>query len=453
MTKKPNVLMFIPHDLGDFLSCYGHEDVISPNLDRLADDGVKFNNYFAVAPECTTSRSCMLTGQYPHQNGLVGLAHFGWKLNDPGQHLAARMRDNGYETFLFGAQHETSGPGEELGYMNCFRESAKVENVCSSVCDFLRQHKDEDSPWFIHAGFHDVHRRWDETTSFRPEDVILPPYLPDKPEVRREYTLFYQSIMNMDAAIGRVIDELDKSGLRENTLVIFTTDHGSPFPRAKSTLYDPGIRIPLIMSHPDFKKGQSISALCSNLDYSPTVMDFCNMPLPSGIEGESMMPLLSGETDILHSEIYGAVFFDVSYDPMYYVRDKDYKYIRSFGVDKEEAADIHPEIVCSYQSGQWIRLDDYDVMVNGADTWNAIGKSGQPPPKEELYNLKEDPLELNNLVDNPEYARQLEHMSGLLHSMLKRTNAPVPGNHIKPTVAQINGTQKHLELMGLNKKH
>ena len=450
MSKQPNVLMFIPHDLGDYLNCYDHSDIVSPNLDRMAEDGVKFTSYFAVAPECTASRSSMLMGTYTHQNGLEGLAGMGWELHEPEKHLASRLRDNGYETCLFGLQHETSGPSEKLGYMNCFTESKKVGDVCDAVNNFLQQRKDQDTPWFIHAGFTDVHRPWPETTTFKPEDVILPSYLPDLPEVRRDYTLFYQNIMEMDAAVGRVIDELDRLGLRDDTLIVFTTDHGSPFPRAKATFYDPGIRIPLIMSHPSLGSGKTISALCSNLDYSPTIMDFCKKQVPSDIEGISMMPLLTGERESLRTEVFGAMYYDVSYDPMYYVRTEEFKYIRSFGVDKDEAAGADPRVLAAFKAGQWIRFDDYDVMTSL--TWKAMEHPCLLPPKEELYDLKSDPLELNNLAADLDYAEVLEEMRDLLGKMLHDTNSPLPEKHIQPPQAQVDASKRYGEMLNLDRE-
>ncbi|MBL4702478.1 MAG: sulfatase [Phycisphaeraceae bacterium] len=446
-TKKPNVLMFIPHDLGDYLHCYGHEDVKSENLDALSQQGVQFTGYFTVAPECCASRSSMYTGQYPYQNGMVGLCFLGWKLNNPKQHLANRMREGGYETHLFGTQHETRGPVEELGYTH-HTSGRNVSTVCDDVVEFLGKPRDDDSPWFLNVGFQEVHRPWPQHTTFNPDEIQLPPYLPDTPEVREDYSYFYQNILDMDQAIGKVLNELDRLGLRDDTLVIFTTDHGSPFPRAKATFYDPGIQIPLIMSHPKLERGKPMPALCSVLDFTPTVLDFCGLPTDEdNMEGRSMLPLLMGEADRLHTEIFGAMFYDVSYDPLYYVRTQKFKYIRSYAVDPAEAANAEPITLTSFKAGQWIRFEDYDVMTS--PTWKSMDEPCDIPCKEELYDLVNDPYELKNLCSESAFSGELDQMRQRLKTMMRDTGSPLPDSHIQPNEAQISGAAKYKKILGI----
>ncbi len=447
VSKKPNVLMFIPHDLGDYLHCYGHEDVKTDNLDALSQQGVQFTKYFTVAPECCASRASMYTGQYPHQNGMVGLCFLGWKLNNPQQHLASRLRNGGYETHLFGTQHETRGPAEELGYSQ-HTSGKDVATVCDNVVDFLKKPRDNDSPWFLNVGFQEVHRPWPQHTTFDPDKIQLPPYLPDTPEIREDYSYFYQNIQDMDQAIGKVLNELNQQGLNDDTLVIFTTDHGSPFPRAKASFYDPGIRIPLIMSHPKLERGQAIPALCSVLDFTPTILDFCGLPAdPDHIEGVSLKPLLRGETDAAHTEIFGAMYYDVSYDPLYYIRTEKFKYIRSFAVDPVEASTAEPVTLTTFKAGQWIRFEDYDVMTS--PTWKSMNEPCDLPAKEELYDLANDPDELQNLCDDPAFATTLEQMRQRLEIMLRDTDSPLPSSHIEPNEGQIQGAIKYKKMLGI----
>ena len=171
MSRRPNLLVFIPHDLGDFLHCYGHASVRSPNLDALANRGVRLSNCFTACSECTPSRSGLWTGLHPHQNGLMGLANFGWNLRVP--HLAQRLGDAGYQTHLFGLQHEVQGDPAQLGYEFIHsQDNRSVGPVCDSVIDFLAgrpEHRDE--PWFACAGFFDVHRPWRAPSTFDPDAI------------------------------------------------------------------------------------------------------------------------------------------------------------------------------------------------------------------------------------------------------------------------------------------
>jgi len=360
MKNKPNILIFIPHDLGDHLGSYGYTSVKSPNLDRLASQGVRFTKYFTTAPECTSSRSSMMTGLYTHQNGLMGLVNFGWELYPHVNHLAKIMKLNGYITHLFGFQHETHRKPENLGYMETHSlNNIGVDAVCAELITFLKSHTmSSDTPWFAYTGFKDVHSPWRENTDFDPASIEVPKYLPDTPEVKKSLSMFYGDIKSMDIQIGKVLEVLEDTGLAENTIVIFTTDHGCAFPRAKSTFYDPGIKIPLIISGATLQKGKIINGLYNNIDFVPTVLDICGIEIPEGLMGKSFYPVLSGKSSEDRESIYGAIYYDVSYDPMYYVRTKDFKYIRSFAVTDKERQGVNKDVVSPFKMGNWIRLDD-----------------------------------------------------------------------------------------------
>ncbi len=436
---RPNILVFVPHDLGDFLGCYGHPDVASPNVDAMAEDGVRFDRYFTAAPECTPSRAGMFTGLYTHQNGLMGLCHRGWEFSPDTVHLAKRLRDGGYATHLFGLQHETNGPAERLGYQHHHSaDDRHAPEVCNSLAKWLRGSDATKGPWFAHAGFSHVHRPFPETTRFDPASVQVPPYLPDTQAVRRDYARFYESIAELDAGVGEAVAALREAGLEQETIVIFTTDHGSPFPRAKSTYFDPGIRIPLIMRGPGLPDGgRRFSQLLSNLDFTPTVLDLAQLPVPAGLEGRSFAPLLSDEPYVEREAVYGALYYDAYYDPMHCVRSARYKYIRSFAVTPEDAAGASPDALAKHETGEWIRADDSDVQRS--ETWQVMkGEKHPVPPPEELYDLAEDPLEQTNLLAStltPETEAVAERMRALLRDMMERTASPLVSGHVSPTLS------------------
>ena len=432
---RPNVLVFIPHDLGDTLNCYGHEQVRSPHIDGLAEDGVRFSEYFCVSPECTSSRGGMMTGMHCHRNGLVGLANFGWELRVP--HLARRLRDAGYATHLFSYQHETFGALEGLGYEYAHGLGRKsIGDVCEPLRAFLRTDAARGpQPWFAYVGCKHVHRPWADETTFDPADIEIPPYLPDNETIRRDFALFYQNILDMDAAVGRVFEDLEALGLAEDTLVVFTTDHGPAFPHAKATLYDPGLRIPLIVRQPGrFDGGRVHDALLSNVDFTPTVLDLCGAGMPDDLDGRTFAPLLRGEPYASRDVVFASLFYDVSYDPMHAVRTRAGKYIRSFAVTPEDAAGADPEVLATFVAGHWIRVDDFDVMANAA--WQSMKMECPKPPREELYDLVADPWEQVNRAEDPEAAGELAALRGRLDEWMRRTESPLLTGHVAPTDRQ-----------------
>ena len=429
-SDRPNVLVFVLHDLGDHLGCYGHQTVKSPFVDGLARKGVRFGNYFTAAPECTPSRAGMLTGLYTHQTGLMGLCHRGWELRPDAKHLAQYLAEGGYRTLLFGFQHETGGPPGGLGYQQALSQEDK-----GAGAEFLSGDAAREGPWFAHVGFSDVHRPWREESTFDPDGIEVPPYLPDNLAVRRDLTHFHQNILETDAAVGSVLDSLESSGLAERTVAVFTTDHGCPFPRAKSTFYDPGMRIPLVVQWPGrFEGGLVHQALLSNLDFTPTVLELCRCPVPEGLAGQSFLPLLVGEPFEGREAVYGALYYDAFYDPMHCVRTHTHKYIRSFAVTPEDARGADPEALAKHKTGTWIRADDSDVQRSLA--WESmVGEHDRPPP-EELYDLRADPLERNNLAEDRSMREMLEGMRARMHQMMQETSSPLLSGHVSPELSR-----------------
>jgi arylsulfatase A-like enzyme len=455
--RRPNILLFIPHDLGDHLRCYGHASVRSPNLDRLASRGVRFTDYFTAAPECTPSRAGMFTGLYTHQNGLMGLTHRGWELNPDAEHLAKRLWRGGYQTYLFGWQHEAGGAASELGYNHLLSQrNCRAAAVCDEAAAFVQSPAACGAkPWFACLGFIEVHRPWSEETPFSPEAVEVPAYLPDNPATRTDLARFHHSIEQMDTAVGRVLDALEKSPAAQDTIVIFTTDHGIPFPRAKSTFYDAGIRLPFIIRRPGrIDGGRTVGQLLSNLDLCPTLLEAAGLPVPDGLEGRSFWPLLGGRLYKEREEVCGALFYDSCYDPMHMVRTRRYKYIRSFAVTPEDARGADAATLARHKRGLWIRADDSDVQ--SSLTWQSIEPGGPfpMPPAEELYDLENDPLEQNNRADDPALAPVLGDLRARLRAMMERSHSPLLHGHVSPDLSRTRNMHwsAFMAQQGRNKK-
>lgn len=446
--NRPNVLIFMPHDLGDWISCYDHPTVTSPNLDRFASQGVQLANYFAAAPECTPSRGCMYTGLHCHQNGLMGLSNFGWSIRPTVKHLATHLRDAGYRTHLFGIQHETSQPPETLGYETATKPTRNVSDVCDDLADFFKAKGDaqsdagSDEPWFAQAAFFNTHRVWPKAVDNRPQDMAPPGWLPDTPAIREDLADFHDDITRMDTAIGRALDALDEAGLAENTIVIFTSDHGLPFPRAKATLYDPGLRIPMLIRWPaGFEGSRKLPELTSNVDLTPTLLELVGHDTSADFAGRSFAPLLRNQPYQERESVHATLYYDVAYDPMHMVRTKSHKYLRSFAVTDEDRAAADPRVLASHPKGIWVRVDDFDVLHNASA--RSLKVDCSRPPAEELYDLEADPDELNNLADSPEAADVLADMRKRLDAWMHETDSPLLHGHVAPNEAQCKAAENY----------
>lgn len=421
--KRPNIILFITHDQGQFLGCYNTprtpNSLHTPNLDKLAKDGVRFTNYFCTAPQCSPSRGSIQTSLYPHQNGLMGLVNRGWTLPPHNKTMPMYLKESGYTTHLLGLQHE-SVDVKTLGY-DTFSKRTKAykydtKTMLSEYKKFFEEHKDDDVPFFANLGVFEIHRPfevWSEPVDQK--KVIVPPFLPESDDVREDLGLFYGIINPIDETIGKILEILDTTGLRENTLFIYTTDHGSPFPRAKCTLYDPGIKTLLIMNCPNnifFQGGKVLEQMISNIDLLPTLLDFIGAEIPEGIEGKSFLPILKDANLPFRREIFTEKNYHDIYDPMRCVRTKEFKYIHNF--EPSESLYQMPIDIERSLSGQ--------ILKDKIKLKRFI---------EEFYELEKDPLELNNLAYNPAYNDVLLEFRLKLHNWMKKTDDPLLKGKIK----------------------
>ena len=404
--QRPNVLLIVVHDLGTRLRCYGHGAVHSPNLDQLASEGVRFERHFATATYCSPSRGSIITGKYPHANGLMGLVNLGWDWDAANTTLAMALGEAGYETFLFGVQHETrDGRVDELGFQHVSDRTVKrCDDVGSLIDGFLAaRHGRLDRPFYARVGFTEVHRSFD---SYKPEDpakVSLPGYVANTPGAREDFAQYDGAIRRMDAAVGRILTALDKADLRDNTLAVFTTDHGSPMVRAKGTLYDAGINTALLMRWPGgFDGGQVRSELVSNVDLFPTVLGTAGVDAPAHIDGRSFLPLLQGRP-YGPREVVFAGKNTVPGDTKRCVRSARFKYIRNHSPG--------PELI----------IPDSEISLTRRDIGN---DHLRPRPEVELYDLDADPDERVNLAGQAEFAAVERELAGRLRTIQEQTRDP-----------------------------
>jgi N-sulfoglucosamine sulfohydrolase len=408
---RPNVLFITCHDLGQHLGCYGQTTVSSPALDALAASGVRFAKSFCTAPQCSPSRASLHTGRYPHSTGVLGLAHapFGWRLDPRERHLAHILAGAGYSTTLVGMQHLIErGSAFELGYTRVL-PVAPAEEEADATIALLREFTATDQPFYVELGFEEPHRPYDfggaEPDSSR--GVAVPPYLPDAPESRADLAAFQGAIRQMDRGVGRVLAALDELGLRQNTLIVFATDHGAAMPRAKCTLYDPGIEIALLLRWPagGISDGRVVSDLVSNVDVVPTLVDALGLDPPNGLHGQSLWPMLHGDAHRPRTEVFAEKTFHTYYEPMRAIRTNDHKLIVNFEVST--AVDVPADIRSS---------PIYPLM-------QASFSEVRAPL--ELYDLASDPLEHTNLAGALDLAPVVTDLRTRLLQWMRDTDDPL----------------------------
>ena len=417
--RPPNILYIHSHDTGRHVQPYGYW-VRTPHLQMLAEQGVLFRKAFCASPTCSGSRASLLTGQFCHNNGMLGLAHRGWKLNDYGEHLIHPLREAGYRSILIGEQHISKDPGV-IGY----DEVVPVDNnhatqVAPAANAMLR---DTSEPFFMSVGFFETHREFELPASVRDSLYAQPaPNLPDLEATREDVAAFKASARSLDEGIGSVLNELHRAGLEDNTLIVCTTDHGLAFPRQKATLYDRGTGVLTIVRGPGgFTGGKVFDAMVSHLDVYPTLCELAGVPTPDYAYGKSILPLISGEVDRLHDEVFTEMTFHAAYEPQRAVRTERWKYIRRFH---------------DYQHPVLANCDDSatkDLLV-------AAGWGDQIVPEERLYDLLLDPNENANLAYDESHASVREDLAARVGAWMEATDDPLLDGPVEPPPgALVNG--------------
>jgi len=441
-TNKYNIVLMVSDDHGrEAIGCYGNPVVQTPHLDQLGKEGTIFNNAFCPSASCSASRSAILTGMHNHANGTFGHTHgiHHFSCYDWVRSLPAILNDAGYRTGRVGKKHIAPESVYPFSFGLEERHFDRDDVAASESCrEFIRG----EDPFFLYWCSFNPHRDertiknhpskpnsfgnpdkpfpGDEERVFSDDEVIVPPFLSDTPEARAELAQYYQSIARLDRGVGRLMEVLKEEGKYDNTLIIYLSDNGAAFPASKTTLYDPGMRMPCIVKSPKAgRAGITTDALVTWVDITPTILDFAGVAT-EGLElhGKSFLPVLDKESpEDWRDEIYAShTFHEISnYYPMRVIRSKKYKFIWNIA---------HP-LTYSFASDLW----------NSA-TWNAV-KRDQPEyfgvrkvedylhrPKFELYDLVEDPHEIVNLADRPEYQNQVEAYCEKLKAFQQETRDP-----------------------------
>ena len=410
--SKPNIIVYLSDDHGwEFLGCYGNRDIKTPNLDRIAGEGMRFTHAFTPTPTCAPSRSTLYTGLYPARHGAMAnhsACHSHLEI------LPKALRELGYRVAIAGKKHVKPDELFDFESIDAFlpksteheRKYRREGLDTGPVEQFLSKHKQEnpEQPVCLILGDSNPHVTWEPNKIYDPESLQLPPNIADTPITRRALANYYQDITTMDTRIGEIERILDVNGYAENTLFLYTNDHGSEFPHSKWTLYDTGIRLPFIARWEDKIPAGTVSdAMISHVDFMPTLLHIAGVDIAGGeqsddLDGRSFKCVLSGQQSAFRDRIYGTHTRDgdMNVFPQRCVRDHQYKYI--LNLLSENTWTTHFTKV-------------QDIHESHAEVWNSWVEKAKDDPKtaelvyltqhhpiEELYDINTDTYELNNLA-------------------------------------------------------
>ena len=402
--ERPNIIWIISDDLGPELGCYDYQGVSTPNLDRLAQNGIRYSKAFSTSPVCSASRTAFQTGHY---QTYIGGHHHDTRiypvLTAETPSLTELMQKAGY---FVSNGIEKPTPAEKLAksHLN-FRYDPKTFFDGS---DWSQRKAGQ--PFFAQIQIREPHRPFHQSNSIR-EKAKIPPYYPDHPITRADWNAYLSSIEILDQKVGTILERLHHENLTDNTLIIFFGDHGRPHVRGKQWLYDGGIHVPLIISWPSkLAAKKTIPNLVSLIDLMPTTLAAAGVLVPDSLPGLNLL----ARDWTGHPHIFAARdrCGDAS-DRIRAVRDSKFKYIRNF----------HPELpYLQYSSYKKLEYPVETLMkyLHAEGKWNSPFMAAQRPT-EELYDLSSDPYEMTNLASDPNHTEQLKKMRSLVNQWIIKT--------------------------------
>ncbi|TYA78767.1 sulfatase family protein [Seonamhaeicola marinus] len=428
--QQPNIVFIIADDVSwNDLGAYGHPNVRTPHLDKMAKDGMIFNQAFLTTSSCSPSRTSIISGLYPHNTDAEQLS---WPLPDYKKTFVQELKNAGYWTGLAGKYHmgdPVRDDFDQLLEMQWLDAPIGLDRRLKgdgSGCDEwikLLQDRPKDKPFFTWLASFDAHRPFYEGISNQPYDLdetIIPPYMPETEASKKDFALYYEEITRMDDYVGKVIAELEAQGVADNTIVLFVSDNGRAFPRDKTTLYDGGIRTPWIIKWPaKIKPGSVNDNLVSSVDIAPTFMKLAGLEPLSDFDGVDFSSMLADTNHETRKDVYAEDHFHDFEDYTRAVRTKKYKYIKNYYPDlpNTPSADI-------IRDRTWKSMKE--ERDNGTLSKAQMWCFEMPRPEEELYDVEKDPYELQNLALNAEYDYVLNDMRMRLKRMRETTKDYLP---------------------------
>lgn len=420
--ERPNILWITIEDLTPMLGCFGDQVARTPNIDRLADSGVKYTNAYATAAVCSPARSCLLTGVFATSLGTQHLRS-DTRVPDTIVPFPKILRNAGY--------YCTNNYKEDYNFnpVDVWDESSKSAHW---------RNRNSDQPFFAVFNLETTHQsqifgsesiykqRFEKylprIERTNPASIDLPTYFFDTPEIRRLWARYYDNVQILDLQVQEIIDQLRQDGLMENTIIFFYSDHGTGMPRGKRALYDSGLKVPLIIVAPKkYQKelvlpaGTSEDRLVSFVDFAPTILNILDLPVPDFMQGKAF---LGKNTEMENKYVFATSDrVDEAYEAVRSVRSGQYRYIRNL-------LPHLPLIQANYYSDQSEIMKEVYRVLESDPKMTADQKSMwlKKRPVEELYDTKNDPFETNNLANDPAYSQVIQELREANNSLMKSTH-------------------------------
>ncbi|GAA5521559.1 sulfatase [Aliifodinibius salicampi] len=400
----PNILIFVADDAGWRDSgAYGNEVIQTPNIDRLAERGLLFDKAFLTTAQCSPSRISILTGLYPHATGAEDL-HM--PLPEGSRILPDYLSESGFYTGHMKKTHYGPYANAQFDWYS--------EQLSEAFPKFLDARKE--APFFLWVGFSDPHRPYGDAPKVHdPEEIKVPPYLTDTPETRADLANYYDEISRMDGQIGRFTEELEKHNELKNTLVIFLSDNGAPFPRAKGTVYDEGVRTPLIFHWPDhIKDGSRYEGLTSVIDLAPTLLELTGIPIPESMQGESILEVMSDQTLPGREYTYSERNWHDADEHIRSLRTDRYRLIQNAYTELPHGTPADIGGSPSFRS--LIQYKKEGELTHAQSRLFEV-----PRPRIELYDLENDQWEINNVAAHSDYWELARELGQQLNNWMEET--------------------------------
>lgn len=420
--QKPNILVFIADDLGwEEIGAYGHPVIKTPNIDWLAQNGIRFDNFYLAASSSSPSRCSILTGMYPSCTGAANLHE-----NMP-EHINLfpdRLHDAGYYTMLVGKTHGTNHPKVKARFdYGKFIDWSKPWTMVDLWKEALTQ-RPKDQPFFMFAASIDPHRPYKQghfEHPYHPDQVVVPPYLQDSPEMREELADYYDEIGRFDDHIGQVLNLLREEGTLENTLIIVMTDNGRPFPQCKTRVNVQGLKSPFIVYCPSLiKRGSVTKSLASAVDIAPTLLEVAGVKRSPGLQGISLLPILGNPSAEIRKYAFAEHNWHVFRAYERSVIMENYVYIKNWlphlpnpSVGETMRMPAYKKMLDSYLKGELPQVQQ-DCFI-------------APRPAEELYKIPDDIHCVNNLIGEKEKKAIVEEMRLVLDVWQQSIGDSYPG--------------------------
>lgn len=437
---RPNFVLIIADDMG-WEDCrpFGNKQIKTTQLEQLARQGMRFENMILTCSSCSPSRSSLITSRFPHSTGAEQLH---WPLPKEQVTFVEQLRKAGYWTAAAGKWHLGNQVRDRFDVIHDIGtagfqlptekgDKTKVKTVVvanpnpsgAEAWVSTLQERPKDKPFFLWLAAVDPHRDYAEKVILephRPEDVTVPPYLPDNAETRKDLALYYDEISRLDSNVGKVMDEITAQGLAENTVVIFMTDNGRPFPRCKTTLYDCGIKSPFIVRWlGKVRTEATCQSLLSSVDIAPTILEIAGVMPPEQFQGTSFLKVLTEPETRVRTAAFSEHNWHDFEARSRSVRTERFKYIRNEYPDMPNTPPADAVRSLTFQSMR--KLRDEGSLKDTQTTCFT-----KPLPEEELYDIQADPHELKNLATDTKFATELVELRGALDAWKKQTKDDAP---------------------------